>query len=257
MRSVCFLRMCVNTLSLALAPAGGYTLKGEDYRWPVLRERFHPIAFQLLNLVFIAPFQNVLLLWIAAPVYVCARLSGPAATVISVTLSAPSATHAAAFQAGEAAFKALLASPSLDAVSKVASTSWAAIGAAFSSVFVDGNLRLQHVVSGWSTLSPAVLALCGAFLVLLLIETIADQQQWRFQNAKYALAKDKWAASASAEIRDGFCHSGLFRFSRHPNFAAEQVRFCVGVQRLPLCACLRLVVPVFVPSRPSGGSSMP
>ena len=51
------------------------------------------------------------------------------------------------------------------------------------------------------------------FLVLLLGETVADQQQWNFHRAK---------ARAGGQLGDGFVTTGLFRVSRHPNFFFEQ-----------------------------------
>lgn len=58
-----------------------------------------------------------------------------------------------------------------------------------------------------------------AFLACTAGETVADQQQWDFQTAK------------SAEIAAGrtpssqFLQTGLFRFSRHPNFFFEQAQW--------------------------------
>ena len=60
-----------------------------------------------------------------------------------------------------------------------------------------------------------------AFLACTVGETVADQQQWDFQTAK------------SAEIAAGrtpssqFLQTGLFRFSRHPNFFFEQAQWWV------------------------------
>ena len=48
---------------------GGYWRGGEDYRWPVLRERLGPLRFQLLNVVFIAPTQMVLIWLFTSPVH--------------------------------------------------------------------------------------------------------------------------------------------------------------------------------------------
>ncbi len=53
------------------------------------------------------------------------------------------------------------------------------------------------------------------FLGLLAFETLADQQQWDFHQAKKA-GKAK-----------GFLQTGLFSVSRHPNFFAEQVQWWV------------------------------
>jgi len=55
-----------------------------------------------------------------------------------------------------------------------------------------------------------------AFVVFFIGETIADEQQWRFQTAKYA-------AIERGETPDaGFITTGLFGYSRHPNFFCEQ-----------------------------------
>ncbi len=56
-------------LTYNFARKGGYRRGGEDYRWPELRRRVGPVAFQLLNATFIAPAQHFLLLLIAAPAY--------------------------------------------------------------------------------------------------------------------------------------------------------------------------------------------
>ena len=58
----------------------------------------------------------------------------------------------------------------------------------------------------------------AATLVSLFIvgETIADEQQWRFQS-------DKRTRLARGEaVEPGFVTTGLFRYSRHPNFFCEQ-----------------------------------
>lgn len=62
-------------------------------------------------------------------------------------------------------------------------------------------------LTGWDIVFAAV------FVLLLLGETVADQQQWRFQEAK---------RRAGGALEPGFVTTGLFRFSRHPNFFCEQ-----------------------------------
>jgi steroid 5-alpha reductase family enzyme len=57
------------------------------------------------------------------------------------------------------------------------------------------------------------------FLGLLLGETVADQQQWRFQSWKAA------ERAAGREPSPRFLQGGLFRFSRHPNFFFEQAQW--------------------------------
>ena len=64
---------------------------------------------------------------------------------------------------------------------------------------------------GFGVLDVAVAVL---FLLLLLGETVADQQQWVFHEAK---------AAGAAETR--FLTSGLWKFSRHPNFFFEQAQW--------------------------------
>lgn len=59
-------------------------------------------------------------------------------------------------------------------------------------------------------------ALAVLFLCLLAGETIADQQQWNFQKRKGA-----------NETRERFVTTGLWRFSRHPNFFFEQAQWWV------------------------------
>jgi steroid 5-alpha reductase family enzyme len=55
-----------------------------------------------------------------------------------------------------------------------------------------------------------------AFVFFLIGETLADEQQWRFQS-------DKVARKARGEsVAQNFLTTGLFRYSRHPNFFCEQ-----------------------------------
>ncbi len=124
-------------LTFNFARKGGYARGGEDYRWAVLRGMMRPALFQAFNLVFIAAYQNALLLLISLPAW--AALREPPAPL--------------------------------------------------------GALDLAATI---------------AFVLLLVGETVADQQQWDFQQAKR-----RGAAS-------GFVTTGLFRFSRHPNFFCEQ-----------------------------------
>lgn len=54
------------------------------------------------------------------------------------------------------------------------------------------------------------------FVAFLVGETVADEQQWRFQRRKAARRRD------GDESGPGFLSEGLFRYSRHPNFFCEQ-----------------------------------
>jgi steroid 5-alpha reductase family enzyme len=130
-------------LTYNFARKGGYRWADEDYRWPELRRLLGPVCFQALNATFIAPFQNLLLLLVAAPAYVAWQHRGTA----------------------------------LDALDYGAGV---------------------------------------AFLVFLAGETVADQQQWRFQSDKHRRKERGEAVEAE------FLTSGLFRYCRHPNFFCEQ-----------------------------------
>ncbi len=62
--------------------------------------------------------------------------------------------------------------------------------------------------------------LAAAFLLFVIIETIADQQQWNFQKEKWRQIKA--GEKTRGEYAQGFVSSGLWKWVRHPNFMAEQ-----------------------------------
>lgn len=68
------------------------------------------------------------------------------------------------------------------------------------------------------TLWDILLALLIAGFVL--IETIADQQQWNYQKEKYRRINNEEALTGMYAL--GFTHTGLWAKVRHPNYAAEQ-----------------------------------
>lgn len=127
---------------------GTFFTHEEDYRWPIIREKMHPVVFLIFNLSFIATYQNVLLFWIAVPAFEVMRGST--------------------------------------------------------------NLGMQDMV------------LAAMFSLLLLMETVADEQHWVFQSAKHSIPAAERANLADKELRQGFFQSGLFKYSRHPNYFAEQ-----------------------------------
>jgi|EP00979_Chaetoceros_neogracilis_P013580 steroid 5-alpha reductase family enzyme len=57
-------------------------------------------------------------------------------------------------------------------------------------------------------------------LGFILIESIADNQQYKFQTEKYNQINA--GVERRGEFADGFCQSGLFAIVRKPNYAAEQ-----------------------------------
>lgn len=79
-------------------------------------------------------------------------------------------------------------------------------------ITLPAYIAWQHpaAFTGWDA---AFSALFAAFLVG---ETVADQQQWQFHQAKKA---------AGGVLEPGFVTAGLFRYSRHPNFFFEQAQW--------------------------------
>ncbi|KAL7960716.1 hypothetical protein V8C34DRAFT_275453 [Trichoderma compactum] len=64
----------------------------------------------------------------------------------------------------------------------------------------------------------------GVEILLVLSEWISDGQQWAYQTAKYKYKDTEKLTSGytSAELDRGFITKGLWAYSRHPNFFAEQ-----------------------------------
>ncbi|MBK6541927.1 MAG: DUF1295 domain-containing protein [Flavobacteriales bacterium] len=68
-------------------------------------------------------------------------------------------------------------------------------------------------------------ALAALFLLFLVFETIADQQQWDFQKEKHRrLAVGE---PLNGRYAEGFVRDGLWGYVRHPNYAAEQAQWIV------------------------------
>lgn len=65
----------------------------------------------------------------------------------------------------------------------------------------------------------AEIALAVLYITLVVIETVADQQQWNFHKEKN---RQKAAGTLSGDYAQGFVQSGLWGIVRHPNYAAEQ-----------------------------------
>jgi len=66
---------------------------------------------------------------------------------------------------------------------------------------------IEGVPLGWADYLVAAL-----FMAFIIIETIADQQQWNYHKGKNKARADS----------KGFVHTGLWGLVRHPNYAAEQ-----------------------------------
>lgn len=99
---------------------------------------------------------------------------------------------------------------------------------------------IASVLQPHTDLSTSDYILAFIALSILTLEFIADNQQFAFQTYKYAyqahingiktvppyLEREQWPLSkldwSPSDMRRGFVTKGLWRFSRHPNFACEQ-----------------------------------
>ncbi|KAK5173860.1 uncharacterized protein LTR77_002541 [Saxophila tyrrhenica] len=75
------------------------------------------------------------------------------------------------------------------------------------------------------TLSTPDALFARSLLLLVVVEYFADQQQWNYHAAKaqYASTAKVPQGWTRAQMDRGFNTTGLWKFSRHPNFAAEQM----------------------------------
>jgi steroid 5-alpha reductase family enzyme len=140
---------------------GGYYWSGQDYRYPYLRKKLGAVGMALLNIIFIAPAQNYILLLIVTPLYVINSVSA-------------------------------------------------------SSMMRETNLTSLDYIT------------VTLHLMFLLLESVADEQMYFFQTEKYALLSHLESHQLKGDYKLGFLwHSGLFQYSRHPNFFAEQLMWWV------------------------------
>lgn len=69
------------------------------------------------------------------------------------------------------------------------------------------------------------LILALLFLALVVMEYVADQQQYNFQEDKHQAIRSGKALTKAQSI--GFTHTGLWAYMRHPNYSAEQAIWIV------------------------------
>jgi steroid 5-alpha reductase family enzyme len=72
-----------------------------------------------------------------------------------------------------------------------------------------------------SNLAAIDIIAASVMLLFIVIETIADNQQFRFQQLKRQPGSNQGIFSGS--LKRGFVSDGLWRIVRHPNFVSEQV----------------------------------
>jgi steroid 5-alpha reductase family enzyme len=94
-------------------------------------------------------------------------------------------------------------------------------------VIYQNILLLLITLPAWTAfqhqtaLSPLDILAAVVFVLLLVGETVADQQQWNFQSLK------RQQSEAGRMPNPRFVQTGLFRYSRHPNFFFEQSQWWV------------------------------
>lgn len=103
---------------------------------------------------------------------------------------------------------------------------WGLFNLFFISIYQNSLILLftLPIVAAWQGSTTPLNALdylaTSLFLGFVLIETIADQQQWSFQKEKYRRIA---AGEPLGEVYgQGFCSTGLWSWVRHPNYASEQ-----------------------------------
>lgn len=82
---------------------------------------------------------------------------------------------------------------------------------------LPGLVALQYRATPLNALDGVAAAL---MLFMLGLETVADNQQWRFQSARRARLES--GRPLEGEFAKGFLDRGLWARSRHPNYFAEQ-----------------------------------
>lgn len=60
----------------------------------------------------------------------------------------------------------------------------------------------------------------GAMFCFIVYETIADNQHWAYQSKKYDIINN--GETLTGDYKKGFLDKGLWAYSRHPNYFAEQ-----------------------------------
>ena len=93
-------------------------------------------------------------------------------------------------------------------------------------LFVLFTLPVRELAAAGAVSAPGAVAFALLFLGFLVFETIADEQQWRFQNVKHGRAQMEASSeedrrAIEADVERGYLTRGLFRFSRHPAYFGE------------------------------------
>jgi steroid 5-alpha reductase family enzyme len=106
---------------------------------------------------------------------------------------------------------------------------WVVFNFVFISFYQMGLMLLmtlpgvRSIKGGSLTLADWMLAL--VLVALIIVETVADQQQWNYHKQKQALQEK--GGELHEKYSRGFVHTGLWGIVRHPNYAAEQAIWIV------------------------------
>jgi steroid 5-alpha reductase family enzyme len=85
-------------------------------------------------------------------------------------------------------------------------------------------LLLCSTIKDFPAMTTTDTVISRALVVILLLESLADQQQWAFQYAKKAYKETGKESEffSKEDLERGFVVYGVWSFSRHPNFTCEQ-----------------------------------
>tara|TARA_B100000242_G_C42914832_1_gene424147 strand:- start:340 stop:798 length:459 start_codon:yes stop_codon:yes gene_type:complete len=80
------------------------------------------------------------------------------------------------------------------------------------------------ILSAWqgdTEMTIIDLLIASVMFCLIIIQTIADEQQHKYQTKKYELIKKN--KELLGNYKKGFIDTGLWKYSRHPNYTCEQL----------------------------------
>jgi steroid 5-alpha reductase family enzyme len=98
--------------------------------------------------------------------------------------------------------------------------------ALYQSTFVLGfTTPVIHAAGCASGIGVCDWVIAAVFLAVLAVEFAADQQQWNFQEPKWAAIRA--GRPLTRMQKQGFRTTGLWAFSRHPNICAEMTLWVV------------------------------
>lgn len=101
---------------------------------------------------------------------------------------------------------------------------WVLFNLLFISLYQMGLILLMTLPAlrsmGGGPISFADWIIAGLFLGFIVMETVADQQQWNFHKQKRELQAK--GGPLPEKYAGGFVNKGLWGLVRHPNYAAEQ-----------------------------------